>query len=321
MRVFVEVGPRPILTSYVRDVLREAGTRGIVVETIDRRRWPATLDPIERAASKIALARRQDRDAAVLRPCTSYRRSFCRSIHGSTRISSCPRRMRRPPPCCPARTPNPLLGVRPAPGQCRVVLHDRSARLPWIADHKVGDVSVLPATGLRGDHAGGRTRDPIRKELWSSATCDILRPLVFDGEDVVRDRPSGWLTKPGIVELLSRQRGGGAGADWTLTCARHHRTLADRWQRLPVLPDGAGPCGHRPQEQRICLGQRSRLRLRPSVPAGPAGCVSRVEICNREPRPARSTCDADTQVIDITALDAAFHALFASRKRVSLTCP
>ena len=33
-RVFVEIGPRPILTSYLRDALREANVRGAIIETL-----------------------------------------------------------------------------------------------------------------------------------------------------------------------------------------------------------------------------------------------------------------------------------------------
>ncbi len=55
-KIFVEVGPKPILTSYVRDIQREAGVRGAIIETMNETDGQAAGDPIERAAAKVLLA-------------------------------------------------------------------------------------------------------------------------------------------------------------------------------------------------------------------------------------------------------------------------
>jgi acyl transferase domain-containing protein len=41
LRVFVEIGPKPILSSYVRDMLREANVRGAVIDTLTACYWRA----------------------------------------------------------------------------------------------------------------------------------------------------------------------------------------------------------------------------------------------------------------------------------------
>ena len=56
LRVFVEIGPKPILSSYVRDMLREANVRGAVIETLTESQDQDDADPIERAVSRLLLA-------------------------------------------------------------------------------------------------------------------------------------------------------------------------------------------------------------------------------------------------------------------------
>ncbi|MBM3650664.1 MAG: type I polyketide synthase, partial [Alphaproteobacteria bacterium] len=56
LRVFVEIGPKPILASYLRDGLREANMRGAILETLTETSEPDEADPIERAVARVAIA-------------------------------------------------------------------------------------------------------------------------------------------------------------------------------------------------------------------------------------------------------------------------
>ncbi len=308
MRVFVEIGPRPILTSYVRDVLREAGTRGIVVETMSETDGQQAADPIERAASKIALAGGKVEmqrffgpapATAVPLPLYPWQHTHFK-IHSTEEATTTL--------LSEAHT-HPLLGVRPRLDGVVWFSTVDPALFPWISDHKVGDVPVLPATAYvemmlavaRQIHPDGalELRD-----------LDILRPLVFDGkasfETSVR-----FAHETGIVELLSRLRGG-SGGGWTLNARGivGRSPIAGKAAVVPEAPDHA-----------IVVPRNSVYAWAHSLgfEYGPTFQRAR-QVVFPEPKLAIASLDrpedlvTGTKILDITALDAAFHALFASEE-------
>jgi len=305
IRVFLEVGQRPILASYVRDVLREAGARGIVIETLSENDAQSAFDPVERAASKVALAGGKIEmqrffgpapASAIVLPLYPWQHTqfkLAPTDESSTALL---------PPT------HPLLGAGLRKDSLEWYSTVDPALYPWIADHKVGDVPVLPATAYveimlaaaRETHAEGalELRD-----------LDIVRPLVFEGntsfETCVR-----LAHETGIVELLSRQRGGGAGADWTFN-ARGVVSRSPVAGKAATLPEAPTHAVIVPQS-RVYASARDL-----GFDYGPAFQRAR-QVVFPEPKLAIATLDRPdslaegTRLIDITAFDAAFHALFAS---------
>lgn len=307
MRVFVEVGPRPILTSYVRDVLREAGTRGVVVETMTEADSQSGSDPIERAASKIALAGGKVEMQRFFGPAPAVAVALPLYPWQHTHF--------KVPPSDDATTTllsrahaHPLLGTRHRLDSAEWFSTVDPALFPWIADHKVGDVSVLPATGyVETMLAAAREIHP--EGALELRDLDILRPLVFD--DKTSFETSIRLAhETGIVELLSRQRGGGAG--WTLN-ARGIIGRSPIAGKATVLPETPAHAVIVPKSSVYAWARDLGFDYGPTF--------QRVrQVVFPEPKFAIASLDrpdalvSGTRVIDITALDAAFHALFASEE-------
>lgn len=305
MRVFLEVGPRPVLGSYVRDVLREAGTRGIVIETLTEGDGQSSFDQIERAASKVALAGGKIEmqrffgaapAAAVVLPLYPWQ-------HTQFKVT----------PTDEASTvlqphAHPLLGARLRTDSAEWFSTVDPALYLWIDDHKVGDVPVFPATGyVETILAAAREVHP--EGALELRDLDILRPLVFEGrtsfEVCVR-----LAHETGTVELLSRQRGGGAG--WTLNARGiiGRSPIAGKTTVPPAIPDHA------------VIVTKSRVYAAASALGFSYGpTFQRIrQVVFPEPKFAVANLDRPdalvhgTRIIDLAALDAAFHALFASEE-------
>ena len=307
VRVFLEVGPRPILASYVRDVLREAGARGIVIETLSENDGQSAFDPIERAASKVALAGGKIEmqrffgpapASAIVLPLYPWQHTqFKVSTTDESSTTLLPH-------------PHPLLGAGLRKDSLEWYSTVDPALYPWIADHKVGDVPVLPATAyVEIMLAAARETHP--EGALELRDLDILRPLVFEGKTSFET----WVRlahETGIVELLSRQRGGGAGADWTFNARGiiGRSPVAGKTTIPPATPAHA-----------VIVPQSSVYAWARDLgfDYGPTFQRTR-QVVFPEPKFAIGTLDRPdslaegTRIIDITALDAAFHALFATEE-------
>jgi len=192
-RLFVEIGPHPVLQAYLHDALRAAEAQGIniqginiqgtdiqgrVLGTLARRQGDA--DPFAAIAGRIHVAgydftaaRQFDGlaapDGLPLYPWNRERYWFERTVEASSPIDP--------------RLDHPLLGFR-QDGPVRSWLNHLDADLlPWLADHAVEGVPVLPAAAV------------VEMAL---AAARLRRPdaLAIDVSDVelrratVRERPS-----------------------------------------------------------------------------------------------------------------------------------
>jgi NADPH:quinone reductase-like Zn-dependent oxidoreductase/acyl carrier protein len=307
VRVFLEVGPRPILASYVRDVLREAGVRGVVIETLSENDGQSAFDPIERAASKVALAGGKIEmqrffgpapASAIVLPLYPWQ-------HAQFKVSTTDESSTTLLPHA-----HPLLGAGLRKDSHEWYSTVDPALYPWIADHKVGGVPVLPATAyVEIMLAAARETHP--EGALELRDLDILRPLIFEGktsfETCVR-----LAHETGIVELLSRQRGGGAGADWTFN-ARGVIGRSPVAGKATIPPATTAHAVIVPQSSVYACAHDLGFDY------GPTFQRTR-QVVFPEPKLAIGTLDRPdslaegTRIIDITALDAAFHALFASEE-------
>ncbi len=307
LKVFVEIGPKPILGSYLRDALREANQRGAFIETLTEAAGEDDPDPIERAVARVVVAGGHV-DAqrffgpaplqAMPLPAYPWRHAEYRvqPTAEASSIFSGPR--------------HALLGVRPREDAWTWFSTVDPVLFPWIADHKVGGLAVFPAAAYV-EVLMAAAREVHGDGALELREMDIVRPLVFDGaasfETLVRVT-----METGIVEFLSRPRSaaaGGGAADWALNA----RGIAAR------SPVAEGPRRADDLQGRIVVPRARVYEVSRTLgfDYGPSFQRAR-HVSFPEPKRAVAVLEEDPgatlagQTIDITGLDAAFHSLFAS---------
>jgi acyl transferase domain-containing protein/NADPH:quinone reductase-like Zn-dependent oxidoreductase/acyl carrier protein len=300
-QVFVEVGPKPILLSYVRHGLRDANVPGLGIETLTDAD-PAGEDPIERCVARVFAGGGQIE---------------------ARRLFGAPPPLAAPLPAYPwhhaqyqvaltaeASTtflapPHPLVGRRPRRDSLEWYSTVDPDLFPWLRDHGVGGVPVFPAA------AYVEAALAVAAEVHGDAPLelrdmDIVRPLVFDGsasfETLVRLHREN-----GVVEFFSRQRG--SATDWSLNA----RGMVARCPTPPDRPEiDSGPVIV-PKSKVYEVSRGLGLDYGPAFQR-----VRRVSF--PEPKRAMAVLEEEAmialpgRVTDLTALDAAFHALFASEE-------
>ncbi|MFG1478123.1 SDR family NAD(P)-dependent oxidoreductase [Xanthobacter sp. V4C-4] len=224
--IFLEMGPRPVLTGHMRETLEPLSGNYTVLGSLQEKA-PAQRDPVLQTlltcfvegapvARETVFGGRRPLGAVTL-PLTPWQRQHIvvpETIEASDMGGS--------------RRLHPLLGAR--------LRHDSQEWhglidpliVPYLADHKVNGTVVVPATGLAEMAlAAGRAihgEVPLALEEF-----DILHALALgeDGgrESLVRVGPDG------LVEILSRPR---LTADWTLHARGH------------VRPSASSPAGRPP---------------------------------------------------------------------------
>jgi phthiocerol/phenolphthiocerol synthesis type-I polyketide synthase C len=203
-RLFVEVGPHPVLQSYMRETFRAAAVEASPLATLSRRD-AAGQDPFPGIADRLVAggadprggpafrAPRSGNPAARRLPLTPFDRRP--AWHAATVES--------------ARLVDPdqdhrLLGFRRGsePGIWSRAL-DTDLE-PWLADHRLGPDAVLPASAMLDMAlAAARTRHPEAVAL-EVAEFRILRPLALEPGRTREVRST--LDAAGAFRLESRRR-------------------------------------------------------------------------------------------------------------------
>ena len=174
-RIFVEIGPNPVLQAYLHDALRAADGQGRVLATLSRKRQDE--EPFAAIAANCHVAGYDITGAAQfagasqfsglpLYPWQKERFWFERTVEGNNPVD---------PPF-----DHPLLGFR-QPGPVPFwVNHLDPQVLPWLADHAVEGVPILPAAAvLEMALAAAWLRRPDVTAV-EVADVELRRPLPFD---------------------------------------------------------------------------------------------------------------------------------------------
>lgn len=233
--VFVEIGPKAVLGTYMNDILRSDGKKAKVLASLDT---PAKDQPVINPLPGIAAlivahggrtdltkyvgpaARAYDQLPSYPWQNTPYRQEPTDErvdfMFGQTW---------------------PLLGYRLRQDAAEWYNHIDASAHPWLADHKVEESVVFPAAGF--------TEMAVRAVLrWTGQDTaelrdlDILRPLVIEDhetwETMVRISPDDR-----VVEIHSKPRL--QDADWVLN-ARGHFVTPSTTNTAPSInvPDGDG---------------------------------------------------------------------------------
>jgi phthiocerol/phenolphthiocerol synthesis type-I polyketide synthase C len=181
IRIFVEVGPHPILQAYLADALRAEDREGRVLPTLGRR--PSKSDPVAMIAARAHAAGADIRanlafaGPALARGLPAYPWQRERFWVPRTQETTDP--VLRP-------DEHPLLGIRESDQPFEWRQHLGLALQPWIADHAVGGAAVVPAAALLDMAlAAARARHPDAVAV-DLLDVEIGRALVLEA-DAVRE--------------------------------------------------------------------------------------------------------------------------------------
>jgi acyl transferase domain-containing protein/acyl carrier protein len=197
--LFLEIGPQPVLQSYLHDALRQADINGRVLSSLSRR--PVGRDPFAMIAAKLhvagySIARGGLFDgpaAAHLLPSYPWQKERYwaeRTVEATDVLQ--------------ARLDHPLLGYRRGAEAGAWFNHLSAAMQPWLLDHVVDGAVVLPAAAMLDmAFAAGRAWHPDAPGL-EVFGFEIMRPLILE-PDRAREL-NVTLSAAGAFELASRAR-------------------------------------------------------------------------------------------------------------------
>jgi phthiocerol/phenolphthiocerol synthesis type-I polyketide synthase C len=226
-RVFVEIGPNPVLQAYLHDALRAAEGQGRVLPTLARRQgsedpFAAIVARCHVAGYDISRAERFDGPAELaglpLYPWQRERFWFERTVEGNSPVD---------PPY-----DHPLLGFRQTGPVPFWLNHLDPEVLPWLADHAVEGMPVLPAAAvLEMALATARLRRPDARAI-EVLDVELRRPLPFDKERP-REVRTVVVGDDGDWELSSRPRL--ADEPLTLHAVARLATAGEQQQGAPLF--------------------------------------------------------------------------------------
>jgi len=308
--IFVEIGPRPVLTGHLRDIAAAAKREAAILPTLDNKSADDGQDPVRRAVLQALL-----RGAAVDR-----RPLFGGRPAGRQPLPSYPWQRRdlrqQPTPehidLVLARPAHPLLGARLGDGTTDWHGLLDPELLPYLADHKVAGEVVVPGAALL-EMAAAAGREWFTADAVEVEDFDILQALVI-ASGTTRETWLRLTPATGAVEILSRQRM--AGEDWTL----HAR---GRVGPSPVAaPDRGAPASdenlRRIETEAIyAAAQSAGLEYGPAFRRVTAAAGSdRSIMVELAPEAADNGRYTMPHALHPTTLDAAFHGLFALYDRL-----
>ncbi len=224
-RLFVEIGPNPVLLSYLRDGLRALGSEAAYTHSLSKRD-PAG-DPLPAIIDRATALGADPRDAP--------------HFQGASRRQGLPRaplsRIPVPMPRSHERmilaeqpVDHTLLGSRRSAERREWTNHIDLALQPWLADHRLAGDAVLPAAAmLEMALAAGQARHPDAAALEVSE-FHILRAILLEAERSCELRSR--LDDEGVFTLESRRRL--SEEPWAL----HARGRVLEVPRLPEVAEG-----------------------------------------------------------------------------------
>jgi acyl transferase domain-containing protein len=198
-RLFVEIGPRPVLQSYLSDCLAETGQPTTAVATFDRDDT-AELDPVRLVFAKLLAhgvrdARVHDGHVQpVPLPAYPWQRETFRAaetieavgqLHGDAQRGS-------------------LLGWQAIGGDWSWRTYLDADALPWLADHRVNGHIVFPGAGF-AEMALAATRAWLGADSVAIRDMDLVHPLVIE-DGKTREVRIQVMPDTGIIDISSRPR-------------------------------------------------------------------------------------------------------------------
>ena len=223
--ILLEIGPHPVLQSYLRDGLKAADTPGRVLSTLSRR--IASEDPFPRIAAQ-AYAAGHDISAAAVFDGPAAEHALPHYPWQRTRFWY--ERTDEATDTIAARRDHPLLGFRRGDEPALWFRTLDTTDEPWLADHAVDGAALLPATAMvEMALAAARMRHPEASSL-DVLDLEITRPLLLE-RDAARELRFSVTGERGVFTIASRPRL--SGAAWTVHATG--RVAAGSTAAMPAL--------------------------------------------------------------------------------------
>lgn len=295
--IFLEIGPRTVLTGFVREILADAGHSATVLASFQEKDG-TRQDPVQRTLLAALVNGAAMDEHLVFGPATAP---------GRVDLPKTPwnRQSIRPPRTSEAidligagASDHPLLGARlTAEAREWRGLLDTAAR-PFLADHKVGGHAVVPATGL-AEMALAAGRDVLGTTRLRLEDFDIVTALRLGPDESVETQVR--MDRDGHVTIRSRGRG---TAEWALHASG--RVLPHADDKATRLLDDVPP-GETALDAERLYGIAAGLGLE----YGPAfRLVRRAERVGQEIRlELAEAVGVGPYVLPPTSADAALHGL------------
>jgi len=224
--ILLEIGPNPVLQSYMRDALKQADVPGRVLSTLSRRLQAE--DPFRRIAGQVYVAGHDISGAALFDGAAStaalprYPWQRERFWYEATDEAT---------DTIAARRDHPLLGFRRGSEPALWFNTLDTVAEPWLADHALDGTPLLPATAMvEIALAAARARHPEAAHL-DVLDLEISRPLILEA-DSIRETRFSVSGERGAFELASRPRL--SGEAWTVHATG--RIAAGSPAALPMPP-------------------------------------------------------------------------------------
>ena len=301
---FIEIGPKPVLTGYLRQCMTEAEQKGVVLASLSDKQ-EQNADPITAILAQVvaqgfavdeAKVFGENPDAAVNLPTypwqnKEYHFNFTQEAATGDYYGG----------------EHPLLGWRKNADGYIWTSHVDTQLFPYLDDHRVGDQIILPGAAYV-DMALSAARVFYEVDDVELVTMDLVAALQLSDNYLMelRTEISG---ETGLVEIKSRKRL--SGDEWTINARGRVFKQIDASSR-PVPTEGQGNVlmRHQAVYERATehgLNYGPAFALVEDV-SSPQEDVLRVKIAGEK---AQACVEGGTFGLHPAALDSAFHGLFA----------
>ncbi|MFI6044053.1 SDR family NAD(P)-dependent oxidoreductase [Nocardia sp. NPDC051321] len=206
-RVFLEVGPHPVLSGNIREILVRSGETGTSIGTLSRKE--GDLVGLRRAVAELYLAGSLDGSTVPGGTAFAPHAPLPAYPWQKTRVWTDAEAVVRDRLGTDIRYP--MLGERPGPAPSEWVAGLSVSALPWLHDHVVGGAVVLPGAAYLD---AALSAAAIRTGRAETAVEDVrfVTPLVIDPHDV----PVLRSTVEESTKRFSMTARSAQGATWTL---------------------------------------------------------------------------------------------------------
>lgn len=219
--IFIEVSPRPILTSYINDVAEQRSAAISVVSTLTREAVPSATDPVEKAMSRsIAFGAAVDRskifgarNANVALPRLPFDKTELQPEQTTDRVDIYGRNN---------GYSYTLVGWRTDPNGSAWKNHIDAHLLPDLAEHVVDNRSILPGSGFI-EVAISAARQFFDTERVEISNLEIVRPLELSHSRML-ELSTIISSETGDFQIRSRERL--TDDDWAIHVVGRARRLA-----------------------------------------------------------------------------------------------
>jgi len=305
--LFIEISPRPILSSYLSDIAKQQSAQAVVTATLQREAPVPGRDPVAQS-----FARAVAHGASPLLSRHSGKRNAFVDLPN---LPLEPVELKNPPTTDEidvfgrnGRAPYTLLGWRSDPNASHWKNHIDARLFPDLAEHVVDSRAILPGSGFIEIAVTAAQRYYGTDEVEIS-NLEIVRPLELR-QDRLAELSTLLSPETGNIEIRSRERL--SHDDWTVHAIARSRRPIEGEQDTPIARPAGDEGSIMTSDEAYEMAERFGLQYGPSFQLlSRATAVGRtfVEV---ELEPAKAPAHPFVEYnLNPFSVDAAFHGLVA----------